>query len=108
MAFSLRHLVESCERNWNGIRQVGGFASGWDLVNGTQKEMTINEMMSLMTRQKGNIQGIINLGMERRKRPNIGRISIRKYVMGLKEMVTLCLGLLIKIVTLIHALGLWG
>lgn len=79
--------MESCERNWNGIRQVCDFASGWDLVSGTQKEVTINEVMSLMTRQKGNIQGIIDLGMERRKRSNIGRINIWKYVMGLKEMV---------------------
>lgn len=51
--------MESCERNWNGIPEGSGFASGWYFVNGlgvgTQKEVTISEMMTLMIRTKGSI-----------------------------------------------------
>lgn len=51
--------MESCERNWNGITEVSGFASGWYFVNGlgvgTQREVSISEMMTLMIRPKGSI-----------------------------------------------------
>lgn len=31
---SWRQLVQSCEKNWNGIRQMSDFASGWYSING--------------------------------------------------------------------------
>lgn len=77
--------MESCERNWNGITEVSGFASGWYFVNGLgvgiQREVSISEMMTLMIRPKGSIWE----WQERRDQILVGMLTFKNTVVGLKE-----------------------